>query len=55
MPVEKDALSFEDENNILWVGAIQDSSRLRAEELVGFVNFLKHVLKKNKFEIVNRC
>ena len=43
--VEQYALGFEDEDNVFWVGAVHDSGRLCAEELVGFVNFLKHVLK----------
>lgn len=43
--VEQDALSFEDEDDIFWVGAIHDSCRLCAKELIGFVDFLKHVLK----------
>ncbi len=43
--VEQDALSFEDEDDVFWVGAVQDSCRLCTKELVGFVNFLKHVLK----------
>lgn len=43
--VEQDALSFEDEDDVFWVGAVQDSGRLCAEELVGFVDFLKHFLK----------
>lgn len=46
MAVEQDALGFEDENDVFWVGAVHDSGRLCAEELVGFVNFFKHILKK---------
>lgn len=45
MPVEQDALSFEDEDDVFWVGAVQDSCGFCTKELVGFVDFLKHVLK----------
>lgn len=45
MSVEQDALSFEDEDDVFWVGAVQDSCRFCTKELVGFVDFLKHVLK----------
>jgi len=45
VPVEQDALSFEDEDDVLWVRAVQDPGGLCAKELVGFVDFLKHVLK----------
>lgn len=43
--VKEDALSFEDEDDVFWVGAVQDSGRLCTEELVGLIDFLKHVLK----------
>ena len=43
--VEEDALSFEDEDDVFWIGAVQDSCRLCAKELIGFIDFLKHVLK----------
>lgn len=43
--VEQDALSFEDKDDVFWVGTIQDFCRLRTKELVGFVDFFKHILK----------
>lgn len=46
MQIEQNALSFQDEDDVLWVGAVHDSSRLGAEKLVGFVHFLKHVLQR---------
>lgn len=49
--IEQDALSFEDEDDVFWVGAIQDSCRLCTKELVGFVDFLKHVLKRVKLKL----
>lgn len=52
MSVEQDALSFKDEDDVFWVRAIQDSGRLCAEELIGFVDFLKHVLRKKQVETV---
>lgn len=51
MPVEQDALGFEDENDVFWVGAIHDSRSLCAEELIGFVNFFKHILKNIKKKV----
>lgn len=52
MPVEQDALGFEDENDVFWVGAIHDSCSLCAEELIGFVNFFKHILKHIKKKLL---
>lgn len=43
--VEQNALSFEDKDDVFWVGAIQNFGRLCTQELVGLVDFLKHVLK----------
>lgn len=48
MPVEEDALGFEDQDDVFWVGAVYDSSRLGAEKLVGFVDFLKNVLTEQR-------
>lgn len=45
--VEQDALSFEDKDDVLWVRAIQEFGRLCTKELVGLVDFLKHVLKRS--------
>lgn len=44
MPVEQNALCFQNEDDVFWVGSIQDFWGLGAEELVGFVDFLKNVL-----------
>lgn len=46
--VEQDTLSFKDEDDVFWVGAIHYSGRFCAEELICFVHFLKHVLKDTK-------
>lgn len=43
--VEQDALCFEDEDDVLWIRAVQDSGRLCTKELVGFIDFLEHVLR----------
>lgn len=43
--VEQDALSFKDKDDVFWVGTIQDFGRLCTKELIGLVDFLKHVLK----------
>lgn len=45
MSIEKDALSFEDQDDVFWVRTVYDPGRLCAKELVRFVNFLKHVLE----------
>lgn len=45
--VEQDALGFEDEDYVFWVRAIQDFCGLGAEEFVGFVDFLKDILKQS--------
>lgn len=44
MSVEQDALGFEDQDDVLWVRTVHDSGRFGAEELVGLVDLLKHVL-----------
>lgn len=48
MSIEQDALGFEDEDDVFGVRAVQESGRLCAQELVGFVDFFKHVLKNRK-------
>lgn len=45
MSFEQDTLGFEDENDVFWVRAVQNSGRLRAQELISFIDFLKHVLE----------
>lgn len=45
MSIEKDALSFEDENDVFWVRTIYNSGRFCAKELIRFVHFLKHILE----------
>lgn len=42
--VKQNALGFEDEDDVFWVRAIQDSCRLCTKELIGFVDVLKHFL-----------
>lgn len=44
MPVEQDALGLQNQNDVFWVGPIHDFWGLGAEELVGFIDFLKNVL-----------
>lgn len=46
VPVEKDALGLEDQDNVFRVGPIKDPCRFCAKELVGLVDFLKHFLKE---------
>lgn len=46
VPVEQNALGLQDEDDVFWVGTIQDFRRLGAKELVGFIDFLKNVLKQ---------
>lgn len=48
MSIKKNALGFKDEDDVFWVRPIHDSGRFSAKELVRFVNFLKHVLKKGQ-------
>lgn len=50
--VEQDALSLEDKDDVFWVGAVQDTGRFCAKELVGFVDFLKHVLKDTSLNAI---
>lgn len=43
--VKENALSFENKDDVFRVWAIQDFGRLCTKELIGLVDFLKHVLK----------
>ena len=46
VPVEEDALGFEDEDDVFWVGPVHDAGRLGAQKLIGLVHLLKHVLSR---------
>ena len=41
---KEDALSLEDKNDVPWVRSIRHA-RLTAQELIGFVDTLKHILQ----------
>lgn len=45
MPVEEDALSFQDQNYVFWIWPIYHLGRLRAQKLICFIDFLKHILQ----------
>lgn len=51
--VEEDALGFEDEDDVLRVGAINNAARLGAQELIGLVHLLKHVLNTQRDTSMN--
>lgn len=45
MPVEEDALSFQDQNYVFWIWPIYHLGRLCAQKLICFINFFKHILQ----------
>lgn len=46
--VEEDALGFEDEDDVLGVRAVDNAGRLGAQELIGLVDLLKHILNTQR-------
>ena len=50
--VEEDALGFEDEDDVLGVGAVDDAGRLGAQEFIGLVDLLKHILNTQR-QLIN--
>ena len=52
--VEEDALGLQDEDDVLRVGPVYDAGRLGAQELIGLVHFLKHILHTKKRKHTDR-
>ncbi len=48
MSVEQNTLGFEDQDDVLWVRTVHNTGRFGAQELVGLVDLLKHVLNTHR-------